>query len=179
MDQEFLGGGGAGEATHRAAGELEPIRDASDRLPIVEQGVHGGVALPRSDRDPVCPLTRDRPSRYCGCTVGPLEVAIRGRAGCGFDARLGAGPAVTTRAVLSWVVLGVDRGGQAGAVAGDGAFDGVGEVVPRVPPIRYLQCVRGAGPGAFGVGAGPVPADDLDARMISEPRGQGRGGAIG
>jgi hypothetical protein len=63
-------------------------------------------------------------------------------------------------------VLGVDRDGEVGAVPGDGAFDGVGEVVPQMPPIRHLQRFRGADPGAFGVGTGSVPADDLDAGMI-------------
>ena len=76
-------------------------------------------------------------------------------------------------------MLGVDSGGEAGAVTGDGAFDGVGEVVPQMPPVRHLHRVGGAGPGAFGVGTGSIPADDFDTGMISEPRGQGRGAAIG
>jgi hypothetical protein len=81
--------------------------------------------------------------------------------------------------VMAEVVRGVDGCDQTGAVAGNGAFDGVGEVVPQMPPVRHLQRLGGAGPGAFGVGTGAVPADDLDAGMLAQPCGQGRGGAIG
>jgi hypothetical protein len=53
----------------------------------------------------------------------------------------------------------------------DDGFDGFAEVVPHMPPVGYLGRVRGAGAGAFGVGASPVSADDLRAGVRYEPRG--------
>ena len=34
-------------------------------------------------------------------------------------------------------------------------------------------------PGALGIGAGPVPADDLHAGVVCQPPGQGAGLAVG
>jgi hypothetical protein len=68
---------------------------------------------------------------------------------------------------------------QAGAVSGDGAFDGGGQVVPDVPPVGDLQRFGCAETGAFGVCAGTVPAHDLHSRIRPQPRGQCLGGAIG
>ena len=50
-------------------------------------------------------------------------------------------------------------------MVGDGALDGVGEVVPDMPPIGHLQRVGCAGPGAIGVDTSPVPADEVHAGM--------------
>lgn len=68
---------------------------------------------------------------------------------------------------------------QAAVVAGDGLLDVFGEVVPQVPPVGDLNGLRGADAGAFGVGAGPVPADDLHAAVLSEPGGKGAGFPVG
>jgi len=61
------------------------------------------------------------------------------------------------------------RPGQAGAVGGDALLDGLGEVLPQVEPVGDLDRVRRAGPGAVGVGAGAVSADDLDAGVRGQP----------
>ena len=45
-----------------------------------------------------------------------------------------------------------------------------GQVVPQMPAIGDLDRARRAGPGALGVVAGPVPADDSRARMRRQPR---------
>ncbi|SEU47638.1 hypothetical protein SAMN05421811_13028 [Nonomuraea wenchangensis] len=64
-------------------------------------------------------------------------------------------------------------------MAGDGAFDGLTEVAPQVPPVGDLGGVRRAPGDAFGVGAGPVAADDLDPRVGAQPCGQGVGRPVG
>ncbi len=55
-------------------------------------------------------------------------------------------------------------------VAGDSLAGVLAHVVPQVPAVGDLVRVRGAVPGALGVGAGPVPADHLHARMSLQPR---------
>ena len=48
-----------------------------------------------------------------------------------------------------------------------------------MPPIGDLDGPRRPLAGALGVGAGPIADDDLDRRMVLEPRGQGPGRAVG
>jgi hypothetical protein len=52
-------------------------------------------------------------------------------------------------------------------VRGDGVFDVLGQVVPQVPAVGDLHGVRCAVAGGLRVGAGSVPAHDLDFRMAS------------
>jgi hypothetical protein len=54
-------------------------------------------------------------------------------------------------------------------VRGDAPIDGLGEVLPQVEPVGDLDRVRCPGAGPVGVGAGAVPADDLDAVMGGQP----------
>jgi len=54
----------------------------------------------------------------------------------------------------------------------------VGQVVQQVPSVGDLDGGGCAAGGAFGVAAGPVPADHLDPRVFVEPGGQAVGGAI-
>lgn len=53
------------------------------------------------------------------------------------------------------------------------AFDcsahGGAEAAQYVPPISYLDGVGGAGSSCFGVGAGAIACDDLDAWVLLEP----------
>ena len=58
---------------------------------------------------------------------------------------------------------------EAGAVRGDAPPDRLGQVLPQVEPVGDLHRVRCAGAGPVGVGAGAVPADDLDAGMGGQP----------
>ncbi len=51
----------------------------------------------------------------------------------------------------------------------DDLLDGLHEVVPQVPAVGDLNRVRGAGPDAFGVCAGPVTADELQPGMGAQP----------
>ena len=46
-------------------------------------------------------------------------------------------------------------------------------------PVSHLDRIRGSLPGAFGVGAGPVPADDLHAWVVAQPLGEGVSLAVG
>jgi len=48
-----------------------------------------------------------------------------------------------------------------------------------MPSIGDLQGVWRAVARSFGVGPGPVPADDLHSRVGWQPRGEGRSGAVG
>jgi hypothetical protein len=60
-------------------------------------------------------------------------------------------------------------------VSGDALLDGLGHVLPQVEAVGDLDRVRCPGPGAVGVRAGTVPADDLDAGVSGQPVGQGPG----
>jgi hypothetical protein len=68
-----------------------------------------------------------------------------------------------------WLLSGCGDLLEAGPVAGDGPGGVLGEVVPQVPAVSDLDRVGGAVAGAFGVGAGPVPADHPRARVRGEP----------
>lgn len=57
----------------------------------------------------------------------------------------------------------------------DRLLQGLGEVPPKMPPVRDLFRLRGAGAGALRVGTGPVPADDLHLGVTVQPVGQRRG----
>jgi hypothetical protein len=48
-----------------------------------------------------------------------------------------------------------------------------------MPAVRDLNRLRRTGIGAIGVGAGPVPTDDLHARVGTQPVGQGVGLPVG
>ncbi|MDH6115359.1 hypothetical protein P3T36_007195 [Kitasatospora sp. MAP12-15] len=61
----------------------------------------------------------------------------------------------------------------------DGLLDGFGEVLPDVPPVRDVDRVGGAESPGFGVGGGAVAADHLDARVLGQPAGDCRDGAVG
>ena len=52
-------------------------------------------------------------------------------------------------------------------------------VAQQMPPVGDLNGLRRPLAGAVGVGAGPIADDDLDRRMIPQPRGQGLGRAVG
>lgn len=54
----------------------------------------------------------------------------------------------------SWVVD--DGSSEVGAVSGEGAFDRLAEIAPRVPAVGNLDCLRRSGVGIFCVGAGTV-----------------------
>ena len=64
---------------------------------------------------------------------------------------------------------------QAAAMAGHRLLGVFGQVVPQMPAVGDLDRGRRARPGALGVVAGPVPADDPRAGMRRQPRLQ-RGG---
>ncbi len=51
----------------------------------------------------------------------------------------------------------------------DGLGGVFGEVVPQVPAVRDLDGAGGSVAGAFGIGAGPVPADHPRTRVGGEP----------
>jgi hypothetical protein len=51
----------------------------------------------------------------------------------------------------------------------------LGEVVPQVPPVGYLDRCGCAGAGAVGVGAGAVPADHLHPGVLEQPGREGVG----
>ncbi len=65
--------------------------------------------------------------------------------------------------------------GEAGAVGCGALLDGLGQVLPQVEAVGDLDGARCPGGGAVRVGAGPVPADDLDAGVGGQPVRQGLG----
>ncbi len=59
--------------------------------------------------------------------------------------------------------------GPAKTVRGDFFAGGFGEVVPQVPAVGDLDCVGQSAADRFGVAGRGVPADDLDAGMLTQP----------
>src|SRR3954467_7879323 len=52
-------------------------------------------------------------------------------------------------------------------------------VAQQMPPVRDLNGLWRSLAGSIGVGAGTIADDDLDRRMVLEPRGQGLDRAVG
>lgn len=67
---------------------------------------------------------------------------------------------------------------QAGAVAGNGPFHGIGQVMQQVPAISDLDRERRAAGGSFGVSAAPVPADHFRTGVRAQPRAEGLRGPL-
>jgi hypothetical protein len=64
-------------------------------------------------------------------------------------------------------------------MAGNGPLDGFARVVQQMPPVGDLDGQRRARSCALGVTAGPVPADDLCARVGIQPGTEGFRGPLG
>ncbi|BCB88741.1 hypothetical protein Psuf_060540 [Phytohabitans suffuscus] len=60
----------------------------------------------------------------------------------------------------------------------DGVQDGLAKVHPEVEPVGYLDRVWCPDPDAVGVRAGAVTTDDVRARMLTQPGGEGVRGAV-
>ena len=58
-------------------------------------------------------------------------------------------------------------------------LDGLADVAEQVPSIGDLDGVRGTLADAVGVGTGTIAGDDLDARPVTQPGGDGSSLAIG
>jgi len=172
LDEQFVEAGGAGEATHGAAFQLELPADLGQRGTVGQQLLHCGVALAGAhDQLPFATAYVERPVRLSGrgcwfwvcgwfSVTGGLRPGTRNRAG-------GLGG------------FGGHRGPYAGVMRGDGLVHGFADVVPDVPSVGDLDCIWCTRTGPFRVGAGPVPADDLRPGMRLKPRGEGFGGAAG
>ncbi|MGW1729392.1 hypothetical protein ACWCQK_42320, partial [Streptomyces sp. NPDC002306] len=106
---ELVGGVGAGESAHGAAGQAQFLRDCALAISPVEQFVDCSVAIASAVR-----VSVGGPGRLAG-PGGLLQFGNRGRRGrlCG------------------------DVGGfaQVGGVAGDALVDGFAQVVPDVPSV--------------------------------------------
>ena len=61
---------------------------------------------------------------------------------------------------------------QTVAVGGDAGLHGSAEALPQMEPVGHLQSTGGTAPGTLGVCASPVPANDLHAGVVDQPRGQ-------
>lgn len=49
----------------------------------------------------------------------------------------------------------------------DGALDSLAEAAPQMPAVGDLDRLGRAAAGSLGVAAGPVPADDVDAGVLT------------
>jgi hypothetical protein len=141
----------AGEQFFGAGGAGEPADGVAGKaeldgdiaeVPPGQQPVHAGVPGPGPVCDPPCPRRR-----WCG---------RRGRLGSRVRSR--GRRRASRRQVLP--------------VPGDGAFHGVAEVVPQVPPAGDLDRARCAPRTAVGIAAGAVPADDLRTGAGRQPGGE-------
>jgi hypothetical protein len=54
----------------------------------------------------------------------------------------------------------------------DRLLHGLGEVLPQVEPVSYLDRGRGSLPSSVGITSATVAADHLDPRMLAQPLGQ-------
>ena len=129
------------------------------RLALTDQVVDRGVAFPG-------------PYRQAALT-GVLAGGRPGRPGDDAAARPGGlrlgGFGVGGFGVGFW---------QVRAAGDDGFLYRVAQVLPQVKAVRDLDGIRCALAGALGVGAGPVPADDLYAGVVAQPLGEGFGLAV-
>src|ERR1700685_3290794 len=82
----------------------------------------------------------------------PPGVAVPG---AGDDAALASVHVAQPVRLAGRVRIGI---GEAAAVRGDRLLGVFSQVVPQVPAVSDLDRGRRAGPGALGVGPGPVPA---------------------
>ena len=80
---------------------------------------------------------------------------------------------------LAWGWAGAVVRLQAGTVAGDGPFDGAGQVVPQVPAVGDLDGAVEPLQWRLGVAAAAVAADDLRSWVGVEPGAEGFGGPFG
>jgi hypothetical protein len=64
-------------------------------------------------------------------------------------------------------------------MSGNCLLDVLSEVIPQMPAVGDLICLWCAGGGAVGIRAGTIAADDLTARMLTQPCGEGGGLPVG
>lgn len=64
-------------------------------------------------------------------------------------------------------------------MGGDTGLHGSAEALPQMEPVSDLHSVGGTAVGALGVGARPVPADDLHTGVTDQPDGQRPGFTVG
>src|SRR6516225_8170802 len=77
------------------------------------------------------------------------------------------------RRTSRWVRRRPRRGfGQFCAMGDDRLLHGLGEVLPQVEPVSYLDRGRGSLPSSVGITSATVAADHLDTRMLAQPLGQ-------
>ena len=161
LDQQLLDAAGAGEPLHGLAVQSGDAADRGQRFAGVQPSADLGVAFPGACHQAALPaahvqepVRRDLPA-FCL----PWRFLLR--------------RARRTRRVVAVGAAGLVL--QAAAVAGHRLLGVFGQVVPQMPAVGDLDRVRRARPGALGVVAGPVPADDSRAGMRRQPRLQ-RGG---
>ena len=63
-------------------------------------------------------------------------------------------------------------------LGGEGLVQGFGEVLYKMKAVGDLGGRGSPVACALGLGARPIPRDHLNSRMLSEPLGEGLGGAI-
>lgn len=57
----------------------------------------------------------------------------------------------------------------------DGLLHRIAEILPQMPAVCNLRCLRGTGAGTLRVGPAAVPANDLHLAVAGESGGQGFG----
>ncbi|MCW2874628.1 MAG: hypothetical protein JWL99_5948 [Streptomyces oryziradicis] len=142
--QQFVGGRRVGEAAHGVAGQSEFAGDRPQPHALADQGMDGRVLFADPVGEPAGLAWPGRRSRHGLRRLGERE---------------GAG------------LVRVLRFAQQGPVADDRFLHGFNQVVPDVPAVRAMHRLRRSDASGFGEGRRPIPADDLDARMLGEPSG--------
>ncbi|MDQ1013483.1 hypothetical protein QFZ43_000032 [Streptomyces afghaniensis] len=148
-----LPAGGAGVSLDGVPSPAQVAGDVADAHALGEKVVDQCVVSARPLGEPAGRIRPFIPLVGCRCG-GCLPLGLRLRAG-------------------RWQVA------QARTVGGDGLLHRGGQVLPEVEAVGDLDGLRCGCGGSIGVGAGAVAADDLDAGMGLQPRGQGGGVAFG
>ncbi len=68
---------------------------------------------------------------------------------------------------------------ERGALTLEETLERVADVLGQVEAVGHLRRARRALPPTLGVGPAAIAADDLDAGVLDQPRGEGRGAAVG
>ncbi|HEV3288664.1 MAG TPA: hypothetical protein VG123_06700 [Streptosporangiaceae bacterium] len=163
LAQQFLGAAGAGEPLHGLAVQSGDAADRGQRFAGVQPPVDLGVAFPGACHQAALPAAR---------VQGPGRRDLRA---CSLPRRVVLWRVRNTRRVVAGGVAVAGLVLQAAAMASHRLLGVFGQVVPQMPAIGDLDRVRRARPGALGVVAGPVPADDSRAGMRRQPRLQAGG----
>ena len=146
---------GAQPASNRFAADAQGSSDAAECHPLLAQAhrfLKAGVPAPLGVQRPLFGLGDRQPGIL---TAGCIKGIVAG-------GRFGGGSDLSRLIEVTMMVI-------------EHTAERITAVAQQMPPVGDLNGLRRSLAGSIGVGAGPIADDDLDRRMVLEPRGQGLG----